>query len=117
MGIQGDAMEESRGVPEIFTAPVCRQIQNTDAGGPRTARLPAGRKRRISTLHDAATIRHSVEDVVFPRRRPLGAQAAELAIVVQNCQRLGGSMMQEEGTSRCNIRTPQRGVPTIRRVL
>ncbi len=36
----------------------------------------------------------SVEDVLFPRRRPLGTQAAKFAALVQNGQRLGGSMVQ-----------------------
>src|SRR5262249_20134115 len=38
------------------------------------------------------------------RRRPLGAQAAEFALMVQNGERLGGSVVQEVGTSRCDVR-------------
>ncbi len=33
--------------------------------------------------------------LVFPRRRPLGAQAAELAALVQDRERLGGSVDEE----------------------
>src|SRR5438874_286900 len=36
MGIQRATVEESRAVPEIFTALVRRQIQNADAGGSRS---------------------------------------------------------------------------------
>jgi dipeptidyl aminopeptidase/acylaminoacyl peptidase len=37
----------------------------------------------------------TVEDVVLSRRRSLGAQAAELAALVQDSERLGGSVVQE----------------------
>ena len=51
---------------------------------------------RLRSLHDAASAEGSVEDVVFPGRRPLGAQAAEQAVVVQNRERLGGSLVRRE---------------------
>src|SRR5439155_21460514 len=82
MGIQRSAVEKSRAISEIFTALIRRQIQNADARGSRPERLSARRERRISTLHDAAAIEDSVEDVVFPRRRSLGTQTAEFAAVV-----------------------------------
>src|SRR5262249_1277287 len=69
---KGHPVEKPRDVPKIFTALVRRQIQNADAGDSRPERLSARRERRISTVHDAAAIGDSVQDVVFSRRRPLG---------------------------------------------
>src|SRR5439155_6830874 len=51
---------------------------------------------RIRSLHHAPAIKDSVEDVVFPGRRSLGAQAAELAALVQDGERLDRSMVQCE---------------------
>ncbi len=42
----------------------------------------------------AATGEGAVEDVVFPRRASLGAQAAEFAAVVPDRERLGRSVVQ-----------------------
>src|SRR6266516_168703 len=42
----------------------------------------------------AATVEGAVEDVVFPRRASLGAQAAEFAAVVPDRERLGRSVVQ-----------------------
>jgi len=87
-------MEKPRAVQEMVAAFVLGQIQNADAGDPWSERLPARRQRRLSTLHDAATAQGAVEDVVFPGRRPLGAQTAELAAMVQDRERLGRSVVQ-----------------------
>src|SRR5438094_3600440 len=96
MGVQRSALETTRAVSQILAAFIRRQIQNADAGDSRPERLPARRERRFSTLHHAATIKGPVEDVVFPGRRSLGAQAAELAALVQNSERLGRSMVRSE---------------------
>ncbi len=40
---------------------------------------------------------HSVKDAVLPRRRPLGAQTAELTALVQDRERLGGPMAEKIG--------------------
>ena len=94
VGIQRSAVEKARAVSEIFAAFVRGQIQNADAGGAWPARLPARCQRRLPALHHAATAQGAVEDVVFPGRRPLGAETAELAAVVQDGERLGRSMVQ-----------------------
>src|SRR2546430_2709471 len=96
MGIQRAAVETARALPKIFAASVRRQIQNADARRARPERLPARCERRLPTLHHAATIKDPVEDVVFPGRRSLGAQTTELAVVVQNRERLGGSVVRSE---------------------
>src|SRR5436309_508350 len=93
MGIWRAPLEEQRKVSQILAALVRGQIQNADVGDSRPKRLPARRERRFSTVHDLATIKDSVEDVVFPGRRSLGAQAAKLAALVQNGERLGGSVV------------------------
>src|SRR5207237_9969001 len=79
----------------ILAPLVRRQIQNADTGDSWPERLPTGCERRISTLHHPPAIKDSVEDVVFPGRRSLGAQAAELAALVQNGERLGRSVVQK----------------------
>ena len=94
VGIQRPAVEESRALSEVVTAFVRRQIQNADAGRARSERLPARRFTGIRSLHYPATAQGAIKDVVFPGRRSLGAQAAELAAVVQNRERLGGSVVQ-----------------------
>src|SRR5947208_9859795 len=95
MGIWRAPLEEQRKVSQILAALVRRQIQDADVGDSWPKRLPARRERRFSTVHDPAAIKDSVEDVVFPGRRSLGAQAAEFAAVVQDGQRLGGSVVSE----------------------
>ena len=52
--------------------------------------------RRVRSVHDAAATKGAVEDVVFPGRRSLGAQAAELPALVQDRERLGRSMVRSE---------------------
>ena len=65
----------------------CRhEFQDADAGRPRTTRLPARRERRLPAFHHAADDGRAVEDALLPRRRPLGAEAAELAALVQDRQ-------------------------------
>ena len=51
---------------------------------------------RIRSVHYATSTESPVQDVVIPGRRPLGAQTAELAAVVQDRKRLGGSVVQGE---------------------
>ena len=63
---------------------VRQEFQDADAGHPRAARLPARRQRRLPALHHAAADGRAVEDALLPRRRPLGAEAAEFAALVQD---------------------------------
>src|SRR4029077_9286077 len=70
------------------------ELQNADASRARPERLPARCFAGVRSVHDAASAEGAGEDVVFPRRRPLGAQAAELAALVQDSERLGGSVVQ-----------------------
>src|SRR6266568_4232803 len=95
MGIWRAPLEEQRKVSRILAALVRGQIQNADVGDSWPKRLSARRERRFPTVHYPATIKDSVEDVVFPGRRSLGAQAAEFTALVQNSERLGGSVVSE----------------------
>ncbi len=65
------------------------KFQDANASHPRTTRLPARRERRLPAFHHAADHGRALQDALLPRRRPLGAEAAELAALVQNSQRLG----------------------------
>ena len=67
-----------------------QKLQDADAGGSRPARLPARRERRLPALRHAADARRAEQDALLPRRRPLGAEAAELAALVEDSERLGG---------------------------
>ncbi|KAF5408234.1 MAG: Dipeptidyl-peptidase 5 [Candidatus Udaeobacter sp.] len=69
-------------LPEMVTTRVCREFQNADASRARSERLPARCVSRFRFIHDTASAESAVENVVFPGRRPLGAQAAELAALV-----------------------------------
>ena len=98
VGVQGHALHESRRCTKVVSAQYAAEFQDADAGHPRPARLPA---RRVSegfqlftTLQTAG---RAVEDALLPRRRPLGAEAAEFAALVQDGQRLGGPVDEEVG--------------------
>src|SRR5271154_1293904 len=81
----------------MVAAPVRHEFQDADAGNPRPARLPPRCKRRLTALHHAADGGRALEDALLPRRRPLGAEATELAALVQNRERLGRSMDKRPG--------------------
>ena len=87
---KGTPYDNRASLREVVAAPVREKFQDAHAGHPRPARLPARRERRIPAFHHAANGRRSVEDALLPRRRPLGAEAAELTALVQDGQRLGG---------------------------
>ena len=53
-------------VRQMVSAHGGNQLQDADAGGARTARLPAGRFGRLPVVYDAATRGRAVEDAVFP---------------------------------------------------
>src|SRR6476620_4834176 len=97
MGIQRVAVEKSRAISEMVAAPVRGKFQNADAGRARPERLPTRCERRFSAFHHAANAKGAVEDVVFPRRRPVGVETAEQPALVQNSERLGASMVQRQG--------------------
>ena len=65
-------------------------FKTPDAGRARPARLPARCVGGLPVIHHAAAAEGSVEDVVLPGRRSLGAQAAERPPVVPDGERLGG---------------------------
>src|SRR5436190_1625905 len=93
LGVWRSAVEKTGCLSEMVAARVCREFQNAHPGSARPERLPARCFTRLRSLHNTASAEGAIKDVVFPRRRPLGAQAAEQPIVVQNGQRLGGSMV------------------------
>ena len=66
-----------------------QKLQNAHARHSRPARLPPRRERRLPALRHAATAQGPEQDALLPRRRPLGAEAAELPALVQNRERLG----------------------------
>ena len=76
---KGTPYDNRAHVPEVVAAPVREEFQDADARHPRPARLPPRRERRLAAFHHAADGRRPVKDAVFPRRRPLGAEAAEFA--------------------------------------
>src|SRR5581483_3138084 len=92
MGVQGNALDQSRDVPQVVSALKREQFQDTNAGNSWSARLSARCLARICPVHGIATPRHSFEDALLPRRRSLGAQAAEFASLVQDSERLGRSV-------------------------
>src|SRR5947208_13016994 len=96
MGIQGTALEEPRSLPQMVTALVRGQIQNADPGRPWPARFPTRRERRLPAFHNAPAIEGALKNVVLPGRRPLGAQAPELALVVPDGERLGRPVVRRE---------------------
>ncbi len=74
------------------------KFQDADARRPRTARLPPRRERRLPAFHDAANDGRAVQNALLPRRRPLGAEAAEFSALVEDGQRLGRSMDWDKET-------------------
>src|SRR5438445_13253606 len=79
-------------VPQVVSAFVRHKFQDADAGDSRSARLPAGCVGGIPALHDASAGGRAVENVLFPRRRSLGAKAAEFPALVQERKWLGVSV-------------------------
>ena len=61
-----------------------QKLQDADAGDSQPARLPAGRERGLPAVRHAAAAEGAEQDALLPRRGPLGAEAAELAAVVQD---------------------------------
>ena len=80
---------------EMVSAQCGEEFQDAYSRHPRTARLPSRRQRRLPAFHYAANDGRAVQDALLPRRRPLGAEAAELATLVEDGQRLGGSVDEE----------------------
>ena len=67
-----------------------QELQDAHARHPRPARLPPRCERGLPALRHAAAPQRPQQDALLPRRRPLGAEAAELPALVQDGQRLGG---------------------------
>src|ERR1700756_5551721 len=86
---------------------VRQEFQDADSGRSRPARLQARRERRLPAFHYSADGRRAVEDAVFPRRRPLGAEATEFAAVVSDGKRLGGPVDEEVAGRRTSDLRPQ----------
>ena len=82
-------------LPQVVAVALCEELQDADAGDSRPARLPARCERGLPALRHAAAAQGAEQDALLPRRRPLGAEAAELAALVQDGERLGGSVDEE----------------------
>ena len=98
LGVQGHSLHEPArcmrsGRPRTYG----EEFQDAHARHPRTARLPPRCQRRPAAFHHAADGRRAIKDAVLPRRRPLGAEAAEFAALVRDGERLGGSMDERSG--------------------
>ena len=77
-------MEESRALPQVFTAPPCGEVENTDAGDSWAARLPARCRGGVSALDDTAATEAAFEGALLPERRLLGHQTTEFPALVQD---------------------------------
>ena len=80
---------KARGVREVFAAHLRRQLQDADARDPQPARPARAAQSRHRAVQHAAEARRAVEAGVFPGREPLGAEAAELAVLVPDRAGLG----------------------------
>src|SRR5262249_9621604 len=95
LGIWRSAMEKTGCLSEMVAARIRGKFQDADPRRARPERLSDRCFARIRSLHDAANTAGAVQNVVFSGRRPLGAKAAEQPALVQDGERLGGSMVQE----------------------
>src|SRR5262249_30924764 len=83
-GSTRDAIRQPRDVSKVVAAPVREEFQNADLGRARATRLSPRRQRRVPVVHHAAAAGRAVEDALLPRRRPLGAETAKFAALVQD---------------------------------
>src|SRR2546425_8313271 len=90
MGIQGHAMVEARTLREVVAFEVRAEHSNAHAARRRRARLPRPGRPGPATVFGAPAARRAVEAALFPRRRPLGAEAAKQPIVAQDGARVAG---------------------------
>ncbi len=79
-------------IPQMVAVALAKNFKTPTLVIHSPARLPPRRERRLPTFRYAATAPRSEQDALLPRRRPLGSQAAELAPLVQDRQRLGRSV-------------------------
>src|SRR5690349_4672432 len=79
----------------MVTVELHQEFQDADASRARATRLPPRRERGLPVVHRAAEDEGPVEDALFPRRGPLGDEAAEFATLVQDGQRLGRPVDEE----------------------
>ncbi len=77
LGVRRHSLHGTRHIQQVVATQFGSEFQDADAGGPRAARLPARRERRLPAFHYPANDGRPVEDALLPRRRPLGAEAAE----------------------------------------
>src|SRR5437016_8086361 len=101
MGIQRRALDKPRLLPAIVATPIRGPVQNSYVGGPWTTRLPAGHFRRLPAFHYLAAPENSIANAVLPRRRPLGAEAAQQPALVQDGERVGGLVPEEIDAAPC----------------
>src|SRR6516225_7761652 len=94
LGIRRSALEKTGCLSEMVAARVRGEFQHASARLAWATRLPPQCFARFWSIYDVTIAESPVEDVVFPRRRSLSAQAAKLPALVQDGERLGGSMVQ-----------------------
>ena len=96
VGVQGQALgllrQARRGesLPQVVPGDVGQKLQDAHAGDSQPARLPPRRRRGLPALRHVTAAQGAQQDALLPRRRPLGAEAAERTAVVQDGKRLGG---------------------------
>src|SRR5258708_4406730 len=84
MGVSRDAVDQPADISKMVAHAFCDTLQDANARGAQPTGLPAGCERGVSALHYAATAGRAVGDAVLSRRRPLGAETAEFATLVQD---------------------------------
>src|SRR5205814_2708170 len=69
-------------IREVVAESLREELRHADARFARRARFPRPDRSGAGAFHRAAAPRHSVKASLLPRRRTLGAEAAELQAVV-----------------------------------
>ncbi len=96
-----------RSFPQVVADAPHPEREDADAGDPLAEGLPAGCERGLPALYRAAAARRAQRDALLPRRRPLGAEAAERAVLEQDRQRLVRQVAKErKAQHRFTLMTP-----------
>src|SRR5437764_15083262 len=82
MGVPRQPMGQPGAVREVVAESLREELRHADARVARRARLPRPDRPGAGAIHRAAAPRHSVKAPLLPRRRTLGAEAAELEALV-----------------------------------
>src|SRR5216684_1661959 len=106
MGVQGQPVGQPRALSTLVAGQLREELQNADAGHARRARFPGSHQSGAGAFYRAATPRNPIENGLFPGRRALGSEAAELEALVPDRWRLVRSVAE---VSRFNALTSNAG--------